>query len=83
MVEMFRATRRTKKHEALKKCLSVFKRRSTFTWSELLFLLVRAGLSSIYAERVIKELVARGVIEKEDHTYIVKVELLEKLLEET
>ena len=76
------ARRDSKKVEALRKCLELFKKKSSFTRSELVTLLIRAGLSATYSGRVVAELLALGVIEKRDRYYVVDSDLLEKVLEE-
>jgi hypothetical protein len=76
------ARRGSKKVEALKKTLETFRRKKEFTRSELVTLLIRAGLSATYSERVVTELVALGVIKKRNGYYEVDLNLLEKLLRE-
>jgi hypothetical protein len=76
------ARRGSKKVEALRKCLEIFRRKREFTRSELVTLLIRAGLSSTYSERVVTELAALGIIKKRDRYYEVDLNLLEKLLRE-
>jgi len=53
-----------------------------YTWRELVELFMRAGLSYSSAGSFVNELLIKGVLEKENHTYHINRKLLEELLRE-
>jgi hypothetical protein len=73
--------RGSKKHEALKKAVEIFRNNPRGMWSDLVNTLVRSGVSLPYAEKIVKELAALGIARREGQYYVIDVEALEKSLE--
>mgnify|MGYP005618726491 CR=1 FL=1 len=72
--------RGSKKHEALKKAVEIFRNNPRGTWGDLVNILVRSGVSLPYAEKIVKELAALGIARREGQYYVIDVEMLEKSL---
>ena len=73
--------RGSKKYEALRKLIEVSRSNSRMTWRGMLDVLIRMGISSSYAEKVVRELIALGVVRKVDNTsYEVDAKALEEAL---
>ena len=74
--------RGSKKHQALLALLQVAKKRSIVTFEELVSEMSALGLSKTYAEGLVKELVASGILKRvRGGAYAIDVEALEKAFE--
>jgi TPP-dependent indolepyruvate ferredoxin oxidoreductase alpha subunit len=74
-----------KKHKALKKLLEVVSKEpeNKFSWTDLVRIIVSAGVSYPYSNKIITELTYLGVLNKVGDRYAVDVEKLKEIIKST